>query len=174
MRSRQNGRHFADDIFKCTLLNECVWLAITTSLKFVPKGPINNTPALVQIKAWRRPGDKPLSEPMMVSLPTHMCVTRPQWVKATWYVSVKPHKDNMHIFNHITNHFRYSTPHYWKSVNLKMQGFSDVCGDTNAHHYCTRPPHIPAIREGLVSWANPYVYTKHRDVTLDLISCRGG
>ena len=31
--------------------------------------------------AWRRPGDKPLSEPMMVSLPTHICVTQPQWVK---------------------------------------------------------------------------------------------
>ena len=30
--------------------------------------------------AWRRPDDKPLSEPMMVSLPTHICVTRPQWV----------------------------------------------------------------------------------------------
>ena len=31
--------------------------------------------------AWRRPGDKPLSEPMMVSLLTHVCVARPQWVK---------------------------------------------------------------------------------------------
>ena len=31
--------------------------------------------------AWRRPRDKPLSEPMMVSLLTHICVTRPQWVK---------------------------------------------------------------------------------------------
>ena len=31
--------------------------------------------------AWRRPGDKPLSEPIMVSLLTHICVTRPQWVK---------------------------------------------------------------------------------------------
>ena len=30
--------------------------------------------------AWRRPGDKPLSEPMMVGLPTHICVARPQWV----------------------------------------------------------------------------------------------
>ena len=37
------------------------------SLKFVSKGPINNIPALVQIMAWPRPGDKPLSEPMMVS-----------------------------------------------------------------------------------------------------------
>ena len=32
--------------------------------------------------AWRRPGDKPLSKPMMVSLPTYICVTRPQWVNA--------------------------------------------------------------------------------------------
>ena len=31
--------------------------------------------------AWRRSGDKPLSEPMVVKLPTHICVTRPQWVK---------------------------------------------------------------------------------------------
>ena len=50
------------------------------SLKFVPNGPINNIPSLVQIMAWRRPGDKPLSAPMMVSLTTHICVNRPQWV----------------------------------------------------------------------------------------------
>ena len=31
--------------------------------------------------AWRRPGDKSLSGPMMVRLPPHICVTRPQWVK---------------------------------------------------------------------------------------------
>ena len=57
-----------------------VWTPIQISLKFVPKGLINNIPAFVQIMAWRRPGDKPLSEPMMVSLLTHICVTRPQWV----------------------------------------------------------------------------------------------
>ena len=45
-----------------------------------PRGPINNIPALVQKMAWRRLGDKPLSEPMMVNLLTHICVTRPQWV----------------------------------------------------------------------------------------------
>ena len=39
---------------------------------FVPKCPINSNPALVQIMAWRRPGDKPLSEPMMISLLTYM------------------------------------------------------------------------------------------------------
>ena len=81
LRPRQTGHHFADDIFKCIFLNENVWIPTTISLKFVPKGPINSIPALVQIMAWRRPGDKPLSEPMMVSFPTHICVARPQWVK---------------------------------------------------------------------------------------------
>ena len=42
------------------------------SLKFIPKGPINNIPALVLIMAWYLPGDKPLSETMMVSLLTHI------------------------------------------------------------------------------------------------------
>ena len=32
--------------------------------------------------AWRLPGDKTLSEPIMVSLLTHICVTRPQWVNS--------------------------------------------------------------------------------------------
>ena len=80
MRPRQNGRHFADDIFKWIFLNENVRISIKISLKFVPKGQINNIPALVQIMAWHRSGGKPLSEPMMVSLLTHICVTRPQWV----------------------------------------------------------------------------------------------
>ena len=83
LRQRQNGRHFADAIFKCIFLNENVWIPIKISLKFVPKGPFNDIPALVQIMAWRRPGDKPLSEPMLVSLPTHICVTRPQWVNSS-------------------------------------------------------------------------------------------
>ena len=56
--------------------NENVIISIKFSLKFVAKGPINNIPALVQIVAWRRPGDKPLSDPVMVSLLTHICVTR--------------------------------------------------------------------------------------------------
>ena len=83
LRPRQNGRHFADDIFKRIFLNENIWILIKISLKFVPKGSINNIPALVQIMAWRRPGDKPLAEPMMVNLPTQICVTRPQWVRAS-------------------------------------------------------------------------------------------
>ena len=50
--------HFAKDILKCIFLNENAWILIKISLKFVPKGPVNNIPALVQIMAWHRSGDK--------------------------------------------------------------------------------------------------------------------
>ena len=80
LRPRQHGHHFPEDIFKCIFLNENVWIVIDISLKFVPQGPFNNIPASVQIMAWRRPGDKPLSEPMMITLLIHICVTRSQWV----------------------------------------------------------------------------------------------
>ena len=89
LRPRQNGHRFADDTFKRIFLNENVRISIRISLKFVPKGPINNNPALVQIMAWRWSGNKPLSEPMMVSLLTHICVARPQWVKTLRPMSVE-------------------------------------------------------------------------------------
>ena len=53
LRPRQNGRHFADDTFKRIFFNENGGISIKISLKFVPKGPINNIPALVQVMAWR-------------------------------------------------------------------------------------------------------------------------
>ena len=43
----QNGRHFADDIFRWIFANENACIFIKISLKSVPKGPINNNPALV-------------------------------------------------------------------------------------------------------------------------------
>ena len=55
LRPRQNGCHFAEDTFKHILFNENVRISITISLKFVPKGPIDNMPALVQIMPWRQP-----------------------------------------------------------------------------------------------------------------------
>ena len=75
-RPKQNGRHFSDDIFSCIFLNENVWILNKISLKFVSRGQMNNIPALVQIMAWRRPGEQPLSEPLKVSLLRHICVTR--------------------------------------------------------------------------------------------------
>ena len=98
LRPRQNGRHFADDTFKRIFLSENVGIAIKISLKYVLYCPINNMSALVQVMAWRRPGDKPLTEPMVVRLLTHICVTRPQWVKeGKWFISLA--KDYEIIFS---------------------------------------------------------------------------
>ena len=108
---RQNGRHFADDIFKCIFLNESAPISRKKALKFVPELLINNIPALVQIMAWRRSGDKPLSEPMMVNLPTHICVSRPQWLMDMTLISVISHSSGKQTTTHRKDVvlYRYNT-----------------------------------------------------------------
>ena len=65
---RQNGRYLV-----CSWMKISITISIIISLKFVPKGSVNNIPTLITILAWRRPGNKPLSEPMVVILLTHIC-----------------------------------------------------------------------------------------------------
>ena len=55
----------ADDIFKCIFMNEKFCILTRISLECIPKVPIDNKSALVQVMAWRRTGDMPLSEPML-------------------------------------------------------------------------------------------------------------
>ena len=115
LRPRQNGRRFVDDTFKCISLKENVRISIKISLKFLPQGPINNNPALVQIMAWRRSGDKPLSEPMMVSLLTHICVARPQWVKIDLFFVYK--NDNKLILQATSRRITWlpkALQYYWQ------------------------------------------------------------
>ena len=64
-RPGQNGRHLADDIFKCICLNKNVRIPIQISLKFVPMRPIDDKPALVLVMAWRWSGNKQLPKPML-------------------------------------------------------------------------------------------------------------
>ena len=97
LRPRQNGRHFADAIFKRIFVNENIWIPIKISPKFVPKGSINNIPALVQIMAWHCPDDKPLSEPMVVNLPTLICLTWPQWGN-----TLRPRQNGHHFADDIS------------------------------------------------------------------------
>ena len=101
LRSGQNGRQFPDDIWKCIFMNDNVWILFIFSLKFVPKVLIDIISVLVQIMAWRRLGDKPLSEPMMISLLTHICVARPQWVNL-----------RVHKFNDAFKGISWSKHHY--------------------------------------------------------------
>ena len=66
--SGQNGRHFADDIFKCIFMNEKFCILIWILPKFVPKGPIDKKWALFQVMTWHWEGDKPLPEPMLAHI----------------------------------------------------------------------------------------------------------
>ena len=75
-------------ISQTTLPNAFSWMKmfeyrLRFHRSFVYQCPIDNIPALVKIMAWYRSGDKPLSESIMIRLLTHICVTRPQWVK--WF-----------------------------------------------------------------------------------------
>ena len=112
---RQDGWHMADGILKWIFLNENVSILLKISLKLVPKVRINNIPALDQIMAWRPPGDKPLSEPMMVWLLTHICITRPQWVN-----TLRPRQDGWHMADDI---FRCS---FWMKIWDFDSNFSEV------------------------------------------------
>ena len=89
---------------------------MTILTKFIPKGPINNIAAMVQVMAWRRLGDKPLSAPMVDSLLTHIYVTQPQWVIENYhnYCSyyTKLSKVSVHILCyipliHLIDYFRF-------------------------------------------------------------------
>ena len=45
-----------DDIIKCIFFNENDIIPIQISLKLVPRSPIDNKPAVVQVMAWHRTG----------------------------------------------------------------------------------------------------------------------
>ena len=99
------------DIFKCNFVNENVSIAIKIPLNFVPKAPINNRWSLVQVMAWHRTGNKLLSEPMMVILLMHICITLPKWVNILamlqfWIRSAKSNIDG--IIQEICNSIAYA------------------------------------------------------------------
>ena len=67
-----NVRHFPDDIFRWNFVTENAWLMFHWRMLVG-----------IQLMIFQHPdmhGAKPLSEPMVVSLLTHICVTRAQWV----------------------------------------------------------------------------------------------
>ena len=65
LRPEQNGWHVADNILKCNFLNEKCYMLIQISLKFDPKGLIDNKPGLGQMMASCQTDDKPLPEPRL-------------------------------------------------------------------------------------------------------------
>ena len=74
-------------------MNEKLHL-IQMSLKFVPKGLIDNTSALVQVMAWHRIGDKPLPEPMLTHFTDAYMHTRKRWVNQLPLIIDSPNGDD--------------------------------------------------------------------------------
>ena len=75
------------DNFKCTFLNENDRIPIRISLKFVPRSPVDNKAALVQVMAWRWTGDKPLPEPMLTQFTGAYMRHWGRWVNMVYSVA---------------------------------------------------------------------------------------
>ena len=133
--------------FQMHFLNENVWIPIPISSKFIPMGAVNKVPALVQIMAWHRPGDKPLSKPMMVSLLTHICVTRPQWVEWHSHVNTQSRRfetlrdlriKTFYLIFNWTPHFSHSIIVGQPATNLRIYFFSNFIIWLRVHIMCFR------------------------------------
>ena len=93
LRPRQNGCQFPAHSFKCIFLNENMYISINISLKFVPKGPIDNMPALVQIKARRRPRRQAIiwtNDCLFTMVPTDLekCLNLNAVLKSAWFFNL--------------------------------------------------------------------------------------
>ena len=109
------------------------------------------------IMAWRRPRDKPLSEPMMVYLLMHICVTRPQWLM-------------QRIFNISLSFFNDS---WWISYSLSAKannGVSFVRSEYYLYSACAsivlyatpkRSTGVTPSRFSIRVWQNTRNITKH-------------
>ena len=67
-------------LWQTTISNAFSSIPIWISQKFVPRAPVDNKPALVQIMAWCWTADKPLPELMLTNSLTHIFGTRGRWV----------------------------------------------------------------------------------------------
>ena len=132
LRLRQNCYHFGDDILKYILLIETASISLKILLTFVPKIRINNILALVQMMPWRRPGDKLLSEPMMVSILTHICISRSQ-CGHEWMWSQNDKTSSMKLHGLISREQLSSLYHYWLWPKYPQKYFP-------AHGCCLWPP----------------------------------
>ena len=71
--------------------------------------------------AWSRPGDKPLFEPMMVSLQTHICVTRPQWIN-----TLRPRQNGPRFTDTVQTIFLYES--FCVVMQISLSGVPDYFG----------------------------------------------
>ena len=148
LNPRQNGLHFPDDIFKCIFLNGYVLISIKIVLKFLPKGPVDNIRALVQIMDRHRPGDKPLPEAMVVKLLTHICITRPHWVNGD-HIRVPYIYTHIYMYIYMGSALEYLIISVYTVYNRRI---------SYIHHRIYGVQHCILIRSGvnIYQWYQPF------------------
>ena len=109
--------------------------------------------------SWRRPGDKPLSEPMMVSLLTQIWVTRPQWVNVILAVS-----------RWCKGYSQYRIRQVWfKPANSPVSPYKSRPETQNIHHpwpalymaaYVFGHPHMH--KNAHTQWNNSLCHIRHQ------------
>ena len=134
LRPRQNGRHFANDVFKGIFLNENEWISIIISLKFVPSGLINSIPTVSQTMAWRR----------IVGLIFTLRDTRmprfsittaiPRFKSILWYFYTPAQRRYM-IWISLPNYFLKVAFHYISISHWTYEGGCVIHSQENYTHY---------------------------------------
>ena len=81
---RKSWHQSADEILKCFFINEKYHIFIQISLRFIPKGPINNMPSMVQIMPWRHSDDNQLSDDSVVYWYIYIWNTQPWRIHTLW------------------------------------------------------------------------------------------
>ena len=116
-----NGISYTDKITSLYWISP-LGILLHISLKFVPKGAIDNKSVLVLVMAWHRPGDKPLSEPMLTWFTGAICCTRVIWDKyltSNWNYIItlfNPQITELYSFN-IFKNIRFRVILCWKSLD---------------------------------------------------------
>ena len=122
------GRDKMADIFQTAFPNAFSWMKMYKfQLRFhwslFPKVQLT---IFQHIPAWRHPGNKPLSKPMMASLLTNICITWPQWVKRNylyqdWTTLSYPHPSWLTVLG-VVFPARYTYHMSWLSHGTTGQG----------------------------------------------------
>ena len=110
--------------FQIYFLNESASISIKFSMEFVPKGPIDNNSALVQIMAWRQTGDKPPFEPMVVCF-TNTYMRHPMRNELR-QITLRSRRNDRHFANIFHCTFCLNMPVFdWNFTEMCSCGFSD-------------------------------------------------
>ena len=157
---------WADDILKCNFVNKYVLILIKISPNFVPMGPIDNKSPLVQVMAWRRKGDKPLHEPMMIQFNdasmswNGLTLVKPKLCHYWWY-----HRSFWQPGGHLNikmSSYQYGDSHVKdKTVSptvLSLTWESPYLGKTV--FILRRGPAVPPVTTKLASWWLPVLNGK--------------